>query len=201
MPKGSDFDDRRAAIAGIGTVGAGVGRAPREEPPPWLRGRIMDRVEIELCRRKSFFDRRLLVAVAAALVWLNLSLSATNTTSAPLGPPDSRWLGEPLARQIEQLLPELPRRMPGDWPCSIGPAPAWCPVRTCPPGRSRQEEIIRPGSIGRVGQGRRGGRRPTGAGRAGGSSELVGRRSLTRACPTLLVANESRQGERESWDT
>ncbi len=82
---------------------------PREEPPPWLRGRIMDRVEIELCRRKSFFDRRLLVAVAAALVWLNLSLSATNTTSAPLGPPDSRWLGEPLARQIEQLLPELPR--------------------------------------------------------------------------------------------
>jgi hypothetical protein len=66
-------------------------------------------VQVELCRRKSFFDRRMLVAVAAALVWLNLSLSATNATQAPPGPPGPRGLAEPLAQQIEQLLPELPR--------------------------------------------------------------------------------------------
>ena len=79
---------------------------PREEPPPWLRGRIMDCVAIELRRRRSFFDRRVLVAAAAALVWLNLSLSATNTTQGPTG---SREFAEPLVRQLGQLLPELPR--------------------------------------------------------------------------------------------
>ena len=82
---------------------------PREEPPPRLRGRIMGCVEIELRRTRSFFDGRMLVAAAAALVWLNLSLSATNATQAPLGSSDPPELAEPLARQIEQLLPELPR--------------------------------------------------------------------------------------------
>ncbi len=82
---------------------------PHEQPPPWLRGRILHCVEIELCRRRSFLDRPVLVAAAAALVWLNLSLSAANTTQGPLGPPGPRELAEPLARQIEQLLPEFPR--------------------------------------------------------------------------------------------
>ena len=79
---------------------------PREEPPSWLRGRIMDCVQIELRRRRPFFDRRVLLAAAAALVWLNLSLSATNVTQGPSG---SREFAEPLAQQIGQLLPELPR--------------------------------------------------------------------------------------------
>jgi hypothetical protein len=114
---------------------------PREEPPPWLRGRIMDCVETELRRRRSFFDRRVLVAAAAALVWLNLSLSATNTTQAPLGPPGPQEPAEPVARQIGQLLPELPRaearRLAVLYRAGSGLVP--CPDWSCRPIVTRRD--------------------------------------------------------------
>jgi hypothetical protein len=70
--------------------------------------------------------------VAAALVWLNLSLSATNTTPGLPPSPGSREIAEPLARQIEQLLPELPpadaRRLAVLYRAASGlvPCPDWC---------------------------------------------------------------------------
>jgi hypothetical protein len=78
---------------------------PRDDPPLLLRARTMDGVRVELRRERSVFDRYLLAA--AALVWVNLALSATNATQQPSDLPKLRELDEPLVRQIEQLLPEL----------------------------------------------------------------------------------------------
>ena len=170
---------------------------PREEPPPWLRGRIMECVEIELCRRRSFFDRRVLVAAAAALVWLNLSLSATNSTQGPPGP---RELAEPLARQIEQLLPELPRtdarRLAVLYRAGSGLVP--CPDLSCRPIEARGNY--------KAWMDLEGGTRPPWRLPAH-QAELVGRRSLGRACPTLLVLPHTarclriEEGEGDLWAT
>jgi hypothetical protein len=81
---------------------------PRDDPPSRLRARIIGRVQAELRGKKSALHRYPLAA-AAALVWLNLALSATNATWQPLDVPAPRAVVEPLARQIGELLPELSR--------------------------------------------------------------------------------------------
>ena len=81
----------------------------REEPLAALHDRVMAGVQETLRRQQSGGGWWTLAAVAAAvLLWLNLSLSATNGTD---GPPWRHAAREPvdrMAQQIEQLLPDLP---------------------------------------------------------------------------------------------
>jgi hypothetical protein len=87
-----------------------LAQRPREEPPAALHGRVIASVEAALRRQPSGGGWRMLAAAAAAvLIWLNLSLSATNATDGPLRPRGTREPVERIARQIEQLLPDLPR--------------------------------------------------------------------------------------------
>jgi hypothetical protein len=82
---------------------------PREEPLAALRGRVTAGVEAALRRQRSGGWWMLAAAAAAVLIWLNLSLSATNATDGTLRPRGTREPVEQIARQIEQLLPDLPR--------------------------------------------------------------------------------------------
>jgi hypothetical protein len=86
-----------------------LARRPREEPPAALHGRVMAGVEAALRRQRSGGGWQMLAAAAAAvLIWLNLSLSATNATDGSLRPRGTREPVEQIARQIERLLPDLP---------------------------------------------------------------------------------------------
>ena len=80
----------------------------REEPLAALHDRVMAGVQAALRRQRSGGGWWMIAAVAAAvLLWLNLSLSATNATD---GPPRRYAAREPvdrMTRQIEQLLPDL----------------------------------------------------------------------------------------------
>jgi hypothetical protein len=82
---------------------------PLPEAPARLRQRVLDdlgsRRRTELARDRWQFAA---AVAAAALLWLNLSMSATQATDfgfRPAGPSDSI---EPTARQIRQLVPEFP---------------------------------------------------------------------------------------------
>ena len=86
-----------------------LARRPREGPPAALHGRVMAGVEAALRRQPSGGWQMLAAAAAAVVLWLNLSLSATNATDGPLRARGTREPVERIARQIEQLLPDLPR--------------------------------------------------------------------------------------------
>ena len=81
---------------------------PREEPSVALRDRVMVSVPTALRRQRSGGTWRMFAAVAAGvLIWLNLSFSAANATGGTLRPRSTRESVDRMARQIEQLLPEL----------------------------------------------------------------------------------------------
>ena len=83
---------------------------PGREPPPAFRARVMGAVSRELGadRRRERWAFAARVA-AAALLWLNLSLSATIVAAPPLpAAPNGRAAAE-AAEQLRRLLPEMPR--------------------------------------------------------------------------------------------
>jgi hypothetical protein len=103
---------------------------PRPDPPAELRQRVIGGVRAELQRNGARNGWTFAAAVAtAALVWLNLSLSATLATDC--GPqPDSLApeVGK-VAEQIQQLLPELSEReaLRQAILLQAGSSQPWCP--------------------------------------------------------------------------
>ena len=81
----------------------------REEPSAALRGRVLAGVQAALRRQRSGGWRMLAAAAAGVLIWLNLALSATNATGGTLRSHGTRESVDRTARQIERLLPDLPR--------------------------------------------------------------------------------------------
>jgi len=81
---------------------------PRAEPSADLRERVIEGVQAELRRRKARNGWAFAAAVAAAaLVWINLSLSATLGTDYGPRRVRPRPPVDRMAQQIQQLLPEL----------------------------------------------------------------------------------------------
>jgi hypothetical protein len=84
---------------------------PRLDPPAELRERVIDGVRAELQRNGARNGWTFAAAVAAAaLVWANLSLSATLGTDYSPQPGSLRPPVDEVAEQIQQLLPELSQR-------------------------------------------------------------------------------------------
>jgi hypothetical protein len=80
---------------------------PHEGPSAPLRGRVMAGVQVR--RQQSASGWWMAAGVAAAvLIWLNVSLSATNATEGPLPPRATHDPLEQVARQIQHLVPDLP---------------------------------------------------------------------------------------------
>ena len=79
--------------------------------PADLRGRVIGGVRAELARERSRGQWTFAAAVAAAaVIWINLSISATQSTDFGLdfrGEPPSV---ETVAEQIQRTLPEISRR-------------------------------------------------------------------------------------------
>ena len=83
----------------------------RPGPPADLRQRVIGGIRAELRRDRSRARWAFAAAMAAAaLVWINLSLSATRATDYHLQFGSKRPPVEAAAEQIQQLLPEIPRR-------------------------------------------------------------------------------------------
>jgi len=82
------------------------------EPSACLRQRVFNDFRAQLCAERRRNNWRFAVAVAAtALVWMNLSMSATQATDFGFRrslQSESRESIETIAQQIQQLLPELP---------------------------------------------------------------------------------------------
>jgi hypothetical protein len=84
---------------------------PRSDPPVELRRRVMADVRAELRGRGLRNGWPFAAAVAAAaLLWINLSLSATLATDYSKRPYSSAPPVKEVAQQIQKLLPELSER-------------------------------------------------------------------------------------------
>jgi hypothetical protein len=76
-----------------------------------LRHRVLDDVRSRLRHEQSQSRWQFAAAVAAAaMLWMNLSLSATQATDFGLRPSRPSESIETIARQIEQLAPDLSPR-------------------------------------------------------------------------------------------
>jgi len=83
----------------------------RQQPLPEMKQRLLCSVRAELGRSQVRSRWAFAVAVAASvLVWLNLSLCATQATDCGLGLGGPRQPVEDAAKQIHQLVPDLPQR-------------------------------------------------------------------------------------------
>lgn len=83
----------------------------RPQPLPEMKQRLLYSVRAELRRSQVRSRWTFAVAMAASvLVWLNLSLCATQATDCGLKLNDPRQPIEDAAQQIHQLLPDLPPR-------------------------------------------------------------------------------------------
>ena len=83
----------------------------RRQPPPEMKQRLLFGVRAELHRSQDSSRWAFAVAVAATvLVWLNLSLCATQATDCGLALRGPHQPVEDQAEQIRQLLPDLPPR-------------------------------------------------------------------------------------------
>jgi len=103
---------------------------PSLRPPDDLRERVSDAVRAELQRKRPGDRWAFAAAVAAAVVvWINLSLSATQATDCRLSWGDRPLAVEAAARQIRELLPEVSDReaMRQAILLQSGSNLAWCP--------------------------------------------------------------------------
>ena len=102
----------------------------REEPAAALRARVIGGVRGELRRQRCRAGWAFAVAAAvAALVWINLSVTATRVTDYRLAPGEESATVEALASQIGELLPEVTRREAVRQAVLLesGSRLAWCP--------------------------------------------------------------------------
>jgi hypothetical protein len=82
---------------------------PRPQPSSRLKEQVLGSLRSELRRSQGGARWAFAVAVAATvLLWLNLSLSATQATDFGLRLDGRRQPVEPIAAEIRQLLPDLP---------------------------------------------------------------------------------------------
>jgi hypothetical protein len=75
-----------------------------------LRERILDSLQARVKTEESRSRWQFAAAVAATvLLWMNLSMSATQATDFGLGPREARKSVEEITQQIQQLVPEFSR--------------------------------------------------------------------------------------------
>ena len=84
---------------------------PMPDTPAALRGRVLGGIRVELCRNRLHDRWKFTAAMAATVVlWINLSLSATQATDYGLQLGSPQPLGRAVAEEIQEVLPELPPR-------------------------------------------------------------------------------------------
>ncbi len=89
----------------------GLSSYPRRAPTAELRARVLDSMGLEFRRRRRRARRNFAaIAVGAAMLWMNLSLSATRATDYRLSPKYSPAAVDALAAEIQQLMPEVSLR-------------------------------------------------------------------------------------------
>lgn len=115
---------------------------PHEDPPAELRSSVMDAMQVELRRQRPRTGWWTLAAMAAAAVlWLNLSLSATNATDGHLSAQGSQQPLRTLAGQIRELLPEISSEEAWRQALVLQTASAWTP---CPELRAKPLRKVQP---------------------------------------------------------
>ncbi len=78
------------------------------EPDPGLRRKVLASVRKKLHREPVPFGQFAAALAAAALLWINLSISVVNDTCWPAAPPVDPDRVEETARRIRALVPDLP---------------------------------------------------------------------------------------------